>query len=110
MKNSVQSSQLPYLSVGDHVACMYDEDWYIGVIQEVCEEEGDIKVRFMHPKGPGPPENSFYWPSTEDACYVPQNDIIGYISTPKSSSKCARKFKISSMEMKQITDFQMKRE
>ena len=49
---------------------MYDEDWYIGVIQEVCGEEGDIKVSFMHPKGPGSPENSSYWPFTEDACYV----------------------------------------
>ena len=97
-------------SVGDYVVCMYDEDWYIGVILEVCEEEGDIKVSFMHPKGPGRPENSFYWPSTEDACYVPQNDIIGYISTTKSYSKRARKFKISSIDMKQITDFQMKKE
>ena len=52
---------------------------------------------------------AFYWPSTEDACYVPQNDIIGYISTPKSSSKRARKFKVSSTDMKQITDFQMKK-
>ena len=107
MTNSKQSSQLPYLSIGDYVACMYDKDWYIGVIQEVCEEEGDIKVSFMHPKGPGRPENSFYWPSREDVCYVPQNDIIGYISTPKPSSKRARKFKISPMDMKLITDFQM---
>ena len=88
---------------------MYDEDWYIGVIQEVCEEEGDIKVSFMHPRGPRRPENSFYRPFTEDACYVPQNDLIGYISTPKSSSKRARKFKIPSIDMKQITDFQMKK-
>ena len=105
MTNFIQSSQLPYLSIGDYVACMYDKDWYIGVIQEVCEEEGDIKVSFMHPKGPGRPENSFYWPSTEDVCYAPQNDVIGYISTPKPSSKRARKFKISSMDMKLITDF-----
>ena len=41
---------------------MYDRDWYIGVIQEVCKEEGDVKVRFMHAKGPGRPENSFFWP------------------------------------------------
>ena len=62
----------------------------------------------MHPNRPGLPENCFFWPSTEVVCYVPQNDIIGYISTPKSSSKHARKFKISSIEA--ITDFQMKKE
>ena len=32
----------------------------LDVIQEVCEEEGDIKVSFMHPKRPGHPENSFH--------------------------------------------------
>ena len=59
-------------SVGDYsLVCMTKIG--ICVIQEVCEE-GDIKVSFMHPKGPGRPENSFYWPSTKDACYVPQND------------------------------------
>ena len=83
---------------------MYDNNWYIGVVQEVCEEEGDIKVNFMHPKGPGCPENSFFWPSTEDICYIPQNDLIGPISTPKSSSKRARKFKISTTDVKLIID------
>ena len=56
---------------GDYVTCMYDEDWYIGVIQEVSEEEGDRKVSFMHPKGPGvlkivyigPPQKMMLCPS-----------------------------------------------
>ena len=70
---------------------MYDKDWSFDVNQDVCEEEGDIKVSFMHPNGPGRPENSFFWPSTEDVCYVSQNDIIGYLSIP-TPSKLARKF------------------
>ena len=53
--NSTQPSQLACLSIGEYVDCMYDKEWYIGMIQEVCEEEGDIKVSFMHPKGPGRP-------------------------------------------------------
>lgn len=43
------------------------------------EEEGDIKVKFMHPFGPAP---SFHWPSREDICYVPLNNVIAKISTP----------------------------
>ena len=74
------------------------------MIQEVCAEEGDVKVAFMHPKGPGSQENSFFWPSTEDSCYVPTNDIIASISTPKLSSKRARKFKISTEVMKYIIE------
>ena len=38
---------------------MYDKDWYIGAIEEVCDEV-DVKVNFMHPKGPGRPQNAGY--------------------------------------------------
>ena len=37
------------VAISEYVACMYDKKWYIGMIQEVCEEEGDKKVSFMHP-------------------------------------------------------------
>ena len=70
----------------------------------VCGEEGDLKVAFMHPKGPGSPENSFFWPSTADSCYFPTNDIIASTSTPKPSSKRARKFKISTEDKKYIIE------
>ena len=55
-----------YPFTGNYIACKYDKDWYIGVVEEVCVEERDLKVKFMHPKGPGRPEDSFYWPLTED--------------------------------------------
>ena len=74
------------------------------MIQEVCAEEGNVKVAFMHPKAPGSPENSFSWLSTEDSCYVLTNDIIASISTPKPSSKRKRKFKISMEDIKYIIE------
>ena len=75
--NSTLPSQLAYLSIGNYVECMIDRNWYNGVVQEVCVEEGNVKVTCMHPKGPCCPENSFFWPSTKDICYMPQHDIIG---------------------------------
>ena len=30
---------------------MYDYNWYVGLVEDVCEEEGDVRVSFMHPKG-----------------------------------------------------------
>ena len=59
MTDSTQPSQLAYLSKSNYVACMCDSDWYIGVVQDVCND-GDVKVSFMHAKGPGCPENSFF--------------------------------------------------
>ena len=32
---------------------MYDRDWYIRKVESVCEYEGDLSFRFMHPKGSG---------------------------------------------------------
>ena len=83
---------------------MYDKDWYIGAIEEVCDEEGDVKVNFMHPKGPGRLQNTFFWPSTKDICFIPKNDIICTVSIPTPSSKSARKYKISSTNEKMISE------
>ena len=92
--------ELPYIHKNDYITCLYDDNWYIGCVEEVCEEEGDIKVSFMHPKGPGRPENCFFWPSRGDICYIPENDILCKISAPIPSSKSARKYKISPLDTK----------
>ena len=63
-------------STGDYIACTYDKEWFIGLVEEVCVEEGYFKVKFMHPKGPRRPENCFYWPLTENICFIPENDIL----------------------------------
>ena len=101
---STKPLELAYYNCGDHIACIYDSDWYIELVVEVCEEEGDVKVRFMHPKGPGRPENCFFWPSTEDICYIPQTDMLCNISPPIASSKSARKYRISSLDAELITN------
>ena len=38
LTNSKKPSQLTYLSIGEYVSCIYDNNWYIGMIQEVCAE------------------------------------------------------------------------
>ena len=37
------------VAISKYVACMYDKKWYIGMIQEVCEEEGDKKSQLYAP-------------------------------------------------------------
>ena len=51
-----------------------------------------MNISFMHPKGPGRPENCFFWPATKDSCYIPGNDILTKIPVPAPSSKSARKY------------------
>ena len=94
---NIQRNQLNQLTT-------VDSDWYIGLVEDVCAEEGDVKLRFMHPKGPGRPENCFFWPSTVDICYIPQTDILCKVSAPIPSSKSARKYKISTLDAKSISN------
>ena len=75
-----------HLMVEDYAACVYDDDWYIGVIEIICEEECDIQINFLHPKGPGKPVNCFCWSSVEDLCYITENDILWKISEPTTQA------------------------
>ena len=91
-----------HLMVGDHVACVYDDDWYIGVIEITCEEECDIQIKFLHPKDLGKPVNCFYWPSVEDVCYIPENDILRKISEPIPQATERVKYQITPNDAKEI--------
>ena len=71
-----------YLVSGTYVACIYDNYWWIGNIRNVCEEEDDVEITFMHPHGPS---ESFKWPRREDNCCVPIIHIICIIDDRSSN-------------------------
>ena len=108
MKNRVTDSikflEISYLCIGDYIACMYVYNWYVGLVEDVCEEEGDVRVSFMHPKGSGRPENCFFWPARQDICHIPESEILGKISAPIPSSKSARKYKLSGSDSEFMAD------
>lgn len=53
---------------GKYVAATYDGCWYIGLVAEIDEENGVIKLNFMRPKGIA---TSFHFPDHEYICWVP---------------------------------------
>jgi hypothetical protein len=75
---------------GQYVAAMYDEDWYVGIIEEVCLDHNDALIKFMHPKGP---TRSLSWPRHVDECYVPLDHILCSIQAPSTSSS-TRKYNL----------------
>ena len=75
------SIQLRDCEIGKYVACAYDGNWWIGLIRETSENEGDVQISFLHPHGPAA---SFHWPSREDICYVPLQCILRVIVTPST--------------------------
>ena len=81
----------------NYVACLYDKNWWIGMVMSVNDEEHDAEVKFMHPHGPA---RSFFWPSREDLCYVPYNHILLSIGMPSTSS--GRQYRISDKDFSKI--------
>ena len=35
------------LQPGRYIASLYDDKWYIGIIMDRCDENNDVKVKFM---------------------------------------------------------------
>ena len=52
--------------LGVYVVVVYEHSWWIGVVTEVNEDEKDVKIKFMHPKGPA---TYFNWPQRDNYCY-----------------------------------------
>ena len=51
------SKILVWVDTGDiaplsYISCMYNSFWWVGLVNKVDEEQGDVDVQFMHPHGP----------------------------------------------------------
>ena len=86
------------LKIGDYVACTYDFDWYAGIILDISIDNGDVYVKFMHPKGPS---MLFKWPLKEDECWVALNNIIKILKPPKSNQS-GRNFTFDENDIKDV--------
>ena len=74
-----RSVELHHCEIGKYVACIFDDKWWIGLIRDASEEEGDVLISFMHPHGPAA---LFHWPRREDMCHVPLQCILRIVITP----------------------------
>ena len=64
------------VDVNDWVAADYDDNWYIGQVQQIDEEHGEIEVSFMT-KGKGKAAtNSFKWPAQKDVLWVTKASFV----------------------------------
>ena len=57
----------PFDLVQKYVIAIYDENPWVGLVEDVNEEYGDYRINFMHPKKPA---TQLYWPDTVDKCWV----------------------------------------
>ena len=56
------------IAPSSYISCVYNSLWWVGLVNKVDEEQGDVDVQFMHPHGP---RETFSWPQGGDSYYVP---------------------------------------
>ena len=86
---------------GKYVACMYDQDWYIGYIEERSDEHRDVFIKFMKRSL----NKTLSWPQQHDECHVPFQDLICTISTPEVKGQSGRQYTLSSEDYKYIQEY-----
>ena len=90
--------------MGSCVSCLYEKEWYDGIVEEVSVEENDVLVKFLHPIGLSAYLN---WPAIEDKCWVPVNHILQLLMIPTvNTSGCHYMFLKSELKdtQKQFTE------
>ena len=84
--------------IGKFIACIIDSNWWVGVVKEVSE--GDSEVQLMQFNSGA---KTFRWPTIEDICWIPSDNILAIIKVPSQISEKSRHYTISNEELKEIT-------
>ena len=96
----VQQIEVSNLRIGSYVGAMYDSDWYVGLIEDINQDDCECMINFMHPKRPS---GHVKWPSKADRCLTPLSGILTVIDVPSSTSITSRTYKMKDEEHTKIT-------
>ena len=69
--------------MGSYISCLYEKEWYDGIVEEVSVEENDVLVKFLHPIGPSV---YLHWPAIEDKSWVPVNHVLELLLIPTADT------------------------
>ena len=97
LKKSLANYIIP--KIQDYVAVVYDNHWWIGLVEALEEETLEAKVKFMTPHGP---RKSFYWPARDDTCFVPFSSILRIVNTLAPTSQSGRTYQLTDSDFKAI--------
>ncbi len=88
-----------------YITCIYNSFWWVGIVNKIDVEQGDVNVNFLHPHGP---RKTFNWPQREDSCFVPMKNVLCIVSPTTSTG---RTYKINEEDyQKTVTAFDWHKE
>ena len=79
---ALAKNEIPPESIGGFVTCLYEENWWLACVLEVCSDNKEVKLTFLHPHGPS---NSFKYPEPQNIHTIPMDDILTLVD-PRTRS------------------------
>ena len=88
---------------GQFVAAAYDKAWYLGVVEDVSQENEDVLVNFMRSRNASTTIHSFVLPSTRDECWIPFDHVLSSVQEPlQVTTGLVKQYKLSSPAIQMI--------
>ena len=84
---------------GKYVCVVYDDNWYIALIEDVFPEDEDVHVRFMNR---AQPSNTLSWPRRDIECDVPFAHVLCCVPVPQIMQRSGRQYKLDQATLGQI--------
>ena len=66
-------NEIPPESITGFVTCLYEENWWLACVLEVCSDTNKVKLTFLHPHGPS---HSFKYPEPQSVHSIPMDGIL----------------------------------
>ena len=64
---------LDFVSVKGYVVVAYDNEWWLGCVEETMPSAGELRLNFLHPHGPSP---SYTFPYRPDTLVMDHQDVL----------------------------------
>ena len=83
---TLAKNDIPPKSIGNagFVIRLYEGNWWLACVLEVCSDTKKVKLTFLHPQGPS---NSFKYPEPRNIHNIPMDDILTLVD-PRTRSGC----------------------
>jgi hypothetical protein len=85
------------VSVDDFIACIYENQWYVGKILDMDDQ--DVQVTFLEKA-----KAKFRWPTSPDIIWCNKENVIYKLDSLEPSGKSERFWKINAEDIKYIEE------
>ncbi|KAJ6655379.1 hypothetical protein lerEdw1_005437 [Lerista edwardsae] len=90
-KTSIVFTNTTSFTKNDFVACIYEDQWWLGIVKDKSDQDNDLLVHFFHPAGP----KTAFQISKKDMVWVPVSKVVRKITPTELTTMSGRTHNIS---------------